>query len=164
MTLRTLQPLLCPWDSPGKNTGVGRHSLLQGIFPTQGSNQGLLLCRQFFTIWATREALLDTYHSSDSLCIFRVLKYLLYREKQLLINVIKVLKLELVFINYVQNKYAKLLQSCLILCNSMHCGLPSSSVHGVFLARILEWIAILSSRGSFPPKALSCISLCLCHW
>ena len=34
--------LLCPWDSPGKNTGVGCHSLLQGIFPTQGSNQGLL--------------------------------------------------------------------------------------------------------------------------
>ena len=35
-----LQPtrLLCPWDSPGKNTGVGCHFLLQGIFPTQGSN------------------------------------------------------------------------------------------------------------------------------
>ena len=33
--------LLCPWDSPGKNTGVGSHSLLQGIFPTQGSNAGL---------------------------------------------------------------------------------------------------------------------------
>ena len=27
--------LLCPWDSPGKNTGVGSYSLLQGIFPTQ---------------------------------------------------------------------------------------------------------------------------------
>ena len=38
--------LLCPWDSPGKNTGVGCHSLLQGIFPTQGSNQGLLYCKQ----------------------------------------------------------------------------------------------------------------------
>ena len=33
-------------DSPGKNTGVGSHSLLQGIFPTQGSNPGLLHCRQ----------------------------------------------------------------------------------------------------------------------
>ena len=35
-----LQPtmLLCPWDSPGKNTGVGCHTLLQGIFPTQGLN------------------------------------------------------------------------------------------------------------------------------
>ena len=34
--------LLCPWDSPGKNTEVGSHSLLQGIFPTQGSNPHLL--------------------------------------------------------------------------------------------------------------------------
>ena len=33
-------------DSPSKNTGVGCHALLQGIFPTQESNQGLLHCRQ----------------------------------------------------------------------------------------------------------------------
>ena len=33
---------LCPWDSPGKSTGVGCHALLQGIFPTQGSNLYLL--------------------------------------------------------------------------------------------------------------------------
>ena len=38
--------LLYPWDSPGKNTGVGCHSLLQGIFLTQGLNPGLLHCRQ----------------------------------------------------------------------------------------------------------------------
>ena len=37
--------LLCPWDSPDRNTGVGCHVLLQGIFPTQGSNRGLLHCR-----------------------------------------------------------------------------------------------------------------------
>ena len=43
-----LQPvrLLCPWDSPGKNTGVGCHFLFQGIFPTQELNLGLLHCRQ----------------------------------------------------------------------------------------------------------------------
>ena len=34
--------LLCPWDFPGKNTGVGCHGLLQGIFPTQGSNLCLM--------------------------------------------------------------------------------------------------------------------------
>ena len=38
--------LLCPWNFPGKNTGVGCHFLLQGIFPTQGLNPGLLHCRQ----------------------------------------------------------------------------------------------------------------------
>ena len=34
--------LLCPWDSPGKNTGMGCYALLQGIFPSQGSNLCLL--------------------------------------------------------------------------------------------------------------------------
>ena len=35
-----------PWDFPGKNTGVDCHVFLQGIFPTQESNPGLLHCRQ----------------------------------------------------------------------------------------------------------------------
>ena len=43
-----LQPtrLLSPWDFPGKSAGVGCHCLLQGLFPTQGSNRGLPHCRQ----------------------------------------------------------------------------------------------------------------------
>ena len=45
--------LLHPWNFPGKNTGVGCHFLLQGIFLTQGLNPGLPHC---FTTWATREA------------------------------------------------------------------------------------------------------------
>ena len=44
----SLQPhgLCGPWNSPGQNTGVGSLSLLQGVFPTQGSNPGLPYCRQ----------------------------------------------------------------------------------------------------------------------
>ena len=44
---RSLQPhgLYSPWNSPGQDTGVGSLSLLQGVFPTQGSNSGLLHCR-----------------------------------------------------------------------------------------------------------------------
>ena len=47
----SLQPhglyrLCCPWGLAGKNTGVGCHSLLQGIFLNQGSNPSLLHCRQ----------------------------------------------------------------------------------------------------------------------
>ena len=38
--------LLWPWNSPGKNTRVGSHSLLQGFFPTQGLNPGILNCRK----------------------------------------------------------------------------------------------------------------------
>ena len=52
-----LQParLLCPEDSPGKNTGVGCHVLLQGIFPTQGLNPSLLCllhCRRILYPWS----------------------------------------------------------------------------------------------------------------
>ena len=52
-----LQParLLCPWDSPGQNPGVGCHSFLQGIFLTQGLNPDLFHCRQIL-YRATREA------------------------------------------------------------------------------------------------------------
>ena len=42
-----LARLLCPWYFPGKNTGVGCHFLLQGIFPTQGLNLCLLHLRNW---------------------------------------------------------------------------------------------------------------------
>ena len=47
----SLQParLLCPWSSPGKNIGMGSHALLQRNFLTQGSNPGLLHCRQILS-------------------------------------------------------------------------------------------------------------------
>ena len=47
---------------------------------------------------------------------------------------------------------AKLLQSCLTLCDPMDCNSPSSSVHGILQARILEWATTHSSRGSFQPR------------
>ena len=54
-------------DSPGKNTAVGFHALLQGIFPTQGSNPGLLHCRWILTFPAT---------------IWQITKFLLYQTMQ----------------------------------------------------------------------------------
>ena len=44
-TLCFSRGLYSPWNSPGQNTGGGSHSLLQGIFPTQGSSPGLPHCR-----------------------------------------------------------------------------------------------------------------------
>ena len=38
--------ILSPWNFPGKSTGVGCHFLLQGIFPNEGLNPGVLHCRQ----------------------------------------------------------------------------------------------------------------------
>ena len=42
--------------------------------------------------------------------------------------------------------------SCLTLCSPMDCTPPGSSVHGILQARILEWVAIPSSRGSSQPR------------
>ena len=49
-------------------------------------------------------------------------------------------------------------QLCLTLCNSMDCSPPGSSVHGILLARILEWAATSSSRGSSQPRNQTCVS------
>ena len=57
---------------------------------------------------------------------------------------------------------AKLLQLCLTLCDPMDCNQAGSSAHGILQARILEWVAISSSRGSSQGSNL-CFS-CLLHW
>ena len=52
---------LCPWNSPGKNSGMGFHSLLQGIFLTQGSNSGVLHCRQILYCLSHQENIMHKY-------------------------------------------------------------------------------------------------------
>ena len=105
---------LCPQNFPGKNTGVGFHFLLQGIFLTQESNPCLLRflhCQVSSLPLATWEALLH-----DSV------------------------------------QFSSVAQSCLTLCVPMDCSLPGSSVHRIFQARILEWVAVSSSKGSSQPQ------------
>ena len=58
--------------------------------------------------------------------------------------------------------HAKLLRSCPTFCNPMDCMLPGSSVHGILQARILEWVAMPSSRGSSPPRDWTCVSYISC--
>ena len=71
-----LQPsrILCPWDFPGKNTGVGCHFLLQGVFLTQGLNLcllKLLLCRQILYPLGHVNLLVDRISIFNAyLCIF----------------------------------------------------------------------------------------------
>ena len=57
-------------------------------------------------------------------------------------------------------------QSCPALCNLMDCSLPGTSVHGIFQARVLEWVAISIFRGSSQPRDWShlCYASCLCRW
>ena len=70
----------------------------------------------------------------------------------------------------IRNTYVLCLvtQLCPTLCNSMDCSLPGSSVLGIFQARILEWVAISFSSGSFQPRdwtLISCIgNQVLYHW
>ena len=54
--------------------------------------------------------------------------------------------------------YAKVLQLCLTLCDPMDCSLPGSSVRGIFLTRILEWIAISSVLGDCTASPSHCVS------
>ena len=49
-------------------------------------------------------------------------------------------------------------------CDPMDCCSPGSSVHGILQARILEWVAMASSRGSSWPRDRTHVSLCLLHW
>ena len=82
-----LQPakILCPWDSPGQNAGVGCHALFQCIFPTQGLNpvllhlphrQGVLEHQRYlyhFTVWATGILMLLAF--SGTSILFSIVLY-----------------------------------------------------------------------------------------
>ena len=60
-----------------------------------------------------------------------------------------------------EKKESEVAQSCLILCNPMDCSPPGFSIHGIFQARVLEWVAISFSRGSSQPRnwtRVSCIA------
>ena len=178
-----------PWNSPGQNTGVGSLSLLQGIFPTQGSNPGFPHCRWilyqlshkgsprilewvaypfssgsswprnwtrvsciaggFLTNWVISKA--QKSHKTK-------LKKLLHIN--LLVKRKSVRKgMKFFFRQYFRNSkdmkkkmWNEVAQSCLTLCDPMDCSLLCSPVHGIFQARILEWVAISLSRGSSWPR------------
>ena len=139
-----LCPTLCdPMDGspPGsvhvsvdKNTGVGCHALLQGIFPIQGSNPGLPHCR-----WI----LYSLSHQGRP----RILEWVAYPfpgeipypEIKLESPALQAdsLPAELPVV-------AKSLQSCLTLCDPIDGIPPGSPVPGILQARTLEWVAIPS--------------------
>ena len=62
--------LYSPWNSPGQNTGVGNHTLLQGIFPAQGSNPGLPHCRQILYQLSHQGSLYTHTHTHTHTHIF----------------------------------------------------------------------------------------------
>ena len=60
--------------------------------------------------------------------------------------------------------HAKSLRFCPTLCDPMDCSLLGTSVHGIFQARILEWVAVPSLQGVFLSQGLSPRLLCPLHW
>ena len=67
-----------------------------------------------------------------------------------------------------KGREGKVAQSCLTLCDPIDCSLPGFSVHGIFQARVLEWVAISFSRGSSRPRDRTQVSRnvgrCFTHW
>ena len=64
------------------------------------------------------------------------------------------------FTNIMIESESEVAQSCPTFCNPMDCSVPGSSIHGIFQARILEWVAISFSRRSLRPRdwiQISCI-------
>ena len=125
---------LCPWNSPGKNTGVCCHFLLWGIFLTQGSNLGLSHCRQI--------AYHLSHQGSSMVTIDSLLLSWLSRD---------------FFSNFPRYWWKWKSLSCVWLFVTP----MDYTVYGILQARILEWVTFPFSRGSTPPRnrtGVSCIA------
>ena len=131
--------LYSPWNSPGENPGVGSLSLLQGIFPTQGSNPGLPHCR-------------------------RILYQLSHKGRPLALVAGKVWHN---VTNSHLKVQAQVAQSCPTLCNPIDGSPPGSPAPGSLQARTLEWVAISFSNAwkwKVKAKPLSRVWLLATPW
>ena len=125
-----------------KNTWMGSLSLLQRIFPTQELSWGLPHCRWILNQLSMREA----KDCEDGL------KYKAVASTSWIVWSLQTYFLSHPLYQQVKSKVVSKAQSCLTLCDPMDCSLPGSSVHGIFQAIVLEWIAISFSRGSSQPR------------
>ena len=124
--------------NPMDYTGVGSHSLLQGIFPTQGSNPGHQHGRRILYQLSHQGSLVP------SAFIFSVKHFSSERSSLIALSTVKV--------------KSEVAQSCPTLCDPVDCSPPGSSLHGILQARVLEWVPISLSRGSSRPRDLTQVS------
>ena len=127
-----------PWDSPGKNTVVGCHFLLQYINTNPKYSKNLR---------GKIKLLKESKKYEQFLCNIGVKEAFLWFKVQKQIRGIAIFTTE-------KSDGKKHSQSCCMLsclqlfCDPTDCSHPDSSVHGIFHARILGWVAISSSMGS----------------
>ena len=183
--------LLCPQNSPGKNTGVGCHVLLQGIFHMAG---------RLFTVWTAREDLFTMLHvktwsseqwqqtpratekwglaqetkkqtdwGNQRAHTLRVQNHKEKRRVQC--NTMRKHKISKKSSGQGQLKWgtaaAKSLQSCPTLCDARVGSPAGSPVPGILQARTLEWVAISSSNAwkwKVKVKSLSRVRLFMTPW
>ena len=164
-TLRS-HGLYSPWNSPGQNSGVGSQSLLQEVFPTQGSNPGLLHCRQILyrlsyqrspriLEWIAYPFSRGHFQPRNGTKIFCIVGRL---SRTWLSNTFPFIYTHThtyihthAQIIYIISELLLLLLSHSVVPDSLHpidCSPPGSSVHAIFQVRILAWAAISSSKGS----------------
>ena len=110
--------LLCPWDSPGRNIGVGCHFLLKIFHAAKSLQPSPTLC----------DPIDDGPPGSP------------------VPGILQARTLEWVAISFSNAwKWKVKVKLCPTLCNPMDCSPPGSSIHGIFQARVLEWGAIAFS-------------------
>ena len=130
----------------GKNTGMGCRFLLQGIFPTQGSNSGLLHCR--WILYRLRHQGSPFVYPTTNLgfnCLFNKIDLVCFLVCfGLLGNLTQA---------YSEPTWATILYLFIIWWSSFQLFVtPCNVVHGILQARILEWVAFPFSRGSSKPR------------
>ena len=143
---------LRPWDSPGKNTGVGCHFLLQ-CMKVKSEGEVTQLCPTFCD---------PMYYSLPGSPVHgilqaRILEWVASGNALLQeIFLTQGSNLSLLHCRHILLPYeppgkpkvkALVTQLCPTFCNQMDCNLPGPSVHGILQARILEWVAIPFSGG-----------------
>ena len=151
-----------PWDSPGKNTGVGCHALLQGIFLTQGSNPRLL-CLLHWQVGSLPLTPPRKPHFKAERSLFSLGTKNRWEFQD---DLIKMPHTKSVHSLRYHNSApppcgrwradgreraaaaaaAKSLRSCPTLCDPIDGSPPGSPVPGILQARILEWVAISFSN------------------
>ena len=126
-------------DSPGKNTGVGCHALLQGIFPTQGLNPGFPHCRQILyhlshqgspriLEWVAIPFCRGSSQPRDQTQVSHIAgRFFTSRATREAQEYWKERK-----------KESEVAQLCSIVWDPMDCSLSGSSIRGIFQARVLE--------------------------